>query len=66
MRAYPAATTGSPLSNGTSTDVVGRTTYRLETTATVHAAVTMSAAGALAGWAVEPSAGAAQSITVYP
>ncbi|WEK62722.1 MAG: DUF5719 family protein [Candidatus Microbacterium colombiense] len=43
-----------------------RTTYRLSTTGTVHAAITMSAAGALAAWPLEPSAGAAQSITVYP
>lgn len=40
--------------------------YLLKTSGTVHAAVTMAAGGALAGWPVQPSPGAAQSITVYP
>lgn len=46
--------------------VSARTSYLLRTTGTVHAAVTMSADGQLAGWPVQPSAGAEQSITVYP
>lgn len=43
-----------------------RTSYRLITTGTVHAAVSMVAKGAIAGWPVQPSVGAAQSIRVYP
>lgn len=40
--------------------------YLLQPEGTVHAAVTMAAGGALAGWPIQPGAGAAQSITVYP
>lgn len=51
-----------------STDVAidAQRSYLLQTDGTVHAAVTMAAGGALAGWPIQPSAGAAQSITVYP
>lgn len=47
-------------------DVSARTTYLLQTSGTVHAAITMASAGALAAWPVQPSPGAAQSIRVYP
>ncbi|MBT2485415.1 MULTISPECIES: DUF5719 family protein [unclassified Microbacterium] len=42
------------------------TTYRLRPSGTVHGAVSMTAPGALAVLAVQPGAGAEQSITVYP
>lgn len=47
-------------------DVAPRESYLLQTSGTVHAGITMAAAGALAGWPVQPSPGAAQSIRVYP
>lgn len=47
-------------------DVTAQTTYLLQTSGTVHSAVTMASAGALAAWPVQPSPGAAQSIRVYP
>lgn len=47
-------------------DVTAQTTYRLQTTGVIHAAVTMTAPGALAVLPVEPGAGAEQAITVYP
>ncbi|MEV4666887.1 DUF5719 family protein [Microbacterium sp. LWO12-1.2] len=55
-----------PADGSVDTAVTTRTNYLLRTSGTVHAAVTMSADGRLAGWPVQPSAGAAQSITVYP
>lgn len=42
------------------------TSYALAASAPVHAAVTMTAEGALAAWPLWPSAGVEQSITVYP
>jgi hypothetical protein len=47
-------------------DVESRTTYRMRTTAPVHAAVTLTAPGALAVFPVQASAGVERSITVYP
>lgn len=46
--------------------VAAQSVSLLQSTGTVHAAVTMAASGALAGWPVQPTSGAAQSITVYP
>ncbi|HWS49489.1 MAG TPA: DUF5719 family protein [Microbacterium sp.] len=40
--------------------------YTVRPSGVVHAAVTMSAAGALAAWPVWPPAGAGDSVTVYP
>jgi hypothetical protein len=62
----PATEVTVPADGSVDTAVSARTSYLLRTTGTVHAAVTMSADGQLAGWPVQPSAGAAQSITVYP
>lgn len=47
-------------------DVDPRATYRLRTDGPVHAAVTLTAPGALAVLPVQASAGVQQSITVYP
>ncbi|WP_431807919.1 DUF5719 family protein [Microbacterium paraoxydans] len=47
-------------------DVTARTTYVLRTTGPVHAAVTLTAAGALGVLPVPPSPGVEKSITVYP
>lgn len=47
-------------------DGTAGSTYRLRTTGAIHAAVTMTARGALAVLPVEPGAGAEQAITVYP
>lgn len=47
-------------------DVVSDTVYRLRTDAPVHAAVALTAPGAIAVLPVQMSAGAEQSITVYP
>lgn len=55
-----------PAGESVSVDVEAQTTYRLQPTATVHAAVTMTAPGALAVLPVRPGAGAEQAITVYP
>lgn len=55
----PAGATGG-------VDLDPRTTYRMRTTSSLHAAVTLTAAGALAVLPVQPSAGVEQSITVYP
>lgn len=46
--------------------VVADTTYILESTAPVRAAVTLTAPNALAGWPVWPAAGEQEPITVYP
>jgi len=46
--------------------VEGRTTYRMRTTAPVHAAVTLTAPGALAVLPVQASSGGEKPITVYP
>lgn len=73
-----AAVTIEPLDGGPSQEIVvpaGETlgveleagsTYRMRTSTAVHAAVTMTAAGALAVLPVQPSAGVEKSITVYP
>lgn len=50
----------------TSVDVAPRTVYRLGMTSAVHAAVTLTAPGALAVLPVQPSAGVEKSVTVYP
>lgn len=55
-----------PAGSSAAIDVDPRTVYALDPSAPVHASVTMTAAGALAGWPVWPAAGAQQSITVYP
>lgn len=55
-----------PAGSSASVDVKPRTVYSMSASASVHASVTMSAAGALAVWPVWPAAGAQQSITVYP
>lgn len=55
-----------PADGSIDTEVRARTSYLLSATGTVHAAISMSSDGQLAGWPVEPSAGAADSITVYP
>jgi len=47
-------------------DLDPRTTYRMRTTSSVHAAVTFTAPGALAVLPVQPSAGVEKPITVYP
>lgn len=53
---------------GTTTgiDVSPRTTYRMRMTEPVHAAVTLTAPGALAVLPVRASAGVEESLTVYP
>lgn len=55
-----------PAGSSVATTLNGDTVYRLSTTDAVRAAVSMSGAGALATWPVQPSAGAEKSITVYP
>lgn len=47
-------------------DVSPRSTYRMQTTAAVHAAITLTAPGALAVLPVQASAGVEKAITVYP
>lgn len=47
-------------------EVAGQTTYRMQTTAPVHAAVSLTAPGALAVLPVQPSGGGEKPITVYP
>lgn len=47
-------------------DLEAGTTYRMRTTAPVHAAVTLTAPGALAVLPVQGSPGVEKSITVYP
>lgn len=73
-----ATVTLEPLDGGPSQDVViaagatrgvdveARTTYRMRMTAPVHAAVTLTAPGALAVLPVQASGGVETSITVYP
>ncbi|MFJ6531860.1 DUF5719 family protein [Microbacterium sp. NPDC091662] len=73
-----ATVTIEPLDGGESQEVVipagetggiavaGRTTYRMQTTAPVHAAVSLSAPGALAVLPVQASSGGEKPITVYP
>ncbi len=46
--------------------VAGRTTYRMQTTAPVHAAVALTAPGAIAVMPIQTSAGGEKPITVYP
>ena len=46
--------------------VEGSTTYRMQTTAPVHAAVALTGPGAIAVLPVQPSAGGEKPITVYP
>lgn len=55
-----------PAATSVTIPLEARTAYRLTTTATVHASVSMTDVGAMASWPVQPSAGAAQSIRVYP
>lgn len=55
-----------PAGSSASVEVTDRAVYAMTSSAPVHAAVTMTAAGALATWPVWPPAGAQQSITVYP
>lgn len=55
-----------PAGSSASVPVTERTVYALSTSGPVHASVAMTATGALAVWPVWPSAGAQQSITVYP
>ncbi|WP_223625881.1 DUF5719 family protein [Microbacterium sp. EST19A] len=55
-----------PAGESVSVDLESNTTYRLSPNGTVHAAVTMTAAAALAVLPVHPGAGAEQAITVYP
>lgn len=55
-----------PAGESVSVDLESDTTYRLRPTGTVHAAVTMTAAAALAVLPVQAGAGAEQAITVYP
>lgn len=55
-----------PAGSSAAIDLDPRTVYSLKPSGPVHASVTMTAAGALAGWPVSPGAGAQQSITVYP
>lgn len=55
-----------PAGSSAAIDLDPRTVYSVAPSGPVHASVTMSAAGALAGWPVWPAAGAQQSITVYP
>lgn len=47
-------------------DLAPEATYLMRSTGDVHAAVTLTAEGALAVLPVQPSAGAEKSITVYP
>lgn len=47
-------------------EIEPRATYRMRTTAGVHAAVTLTAAGSLAVLPVQASPGVERSITVYP
>lgn len=55
-----------PAGSSTSVPVDARTVYSLKPTGPVHAAVAMTAAGALAVSPVWPGPAAQQSITVYP
>lgn len=55
-----------PAGSSAQVELEARTVYTVESSAPVHASVTMTAAGALAVWPVWPAAGAQQSITVYP
>lgn len=55
-----------PAGSSAAVDVDPRTVYRVATSVPVHATVSMIAQGALAAWPVWPTAGAQQSITVYP
>jgi hypothetical protein len=55
-----------PAGSSAALDVDPRTVYSVTTSGPVHASVTMTAAGALAGWPVWPAAGAQRSIRVYP
>ena len=55
-----------PAGSSESVEVEPQTVYRMTPSSAVHAAVAMTAAGALSVWPVWPAAGAQQSITVYP
>lgn len=55
-----------PARSSASVDIDGDTVYSVNTSGPVHAEVAMIAPGALAAWPVWPTAGAQQSITVYP
>lgn len=55
-----------PAGGSIESDLAADTTYRLGTTEPIRGAVSMSGEGALATWPLQPSAGAEESITVYP
>ncbi|MBQ3359519.1 MAG: hypothetical protein IJG47_11555 [Microbacterium sp.] len=55
-----------PAGSSVAATLNGDTVYRLSTSDAVRAAMSMSGAGALATWPLQPSAGAEKSITVYP
>ncbi|MFJ4224672.1 DUF5719 family protein [Microbacterium sp. NPDC089695] len=55
-----------PAGSSAAIDLDPRTVYSVTPSAAVHASMTMTAAGGLAGWPIWPAAGAQQSITVYP
>ena len=73
-----ATVTVEPLDDGKPQEIVipagetlgvavdARTTYRIRTTAPVHAAVTLTAQGALAVLPVQASTATEKTITVYP
>lgn len=55
-----------PAGSSVEADVDVQTVYSVTTSGPVHAEVAMVSPGALAAWPVWPTAGAQQSITVYP
>lgn len=61
-----AQTITVPAGSSASAEVKARAVYSLQPSGPVHAAVAMTAKGALAAWPVWPGAAAQQSIVVYP
>lgn len=55
-----------PAGGSAKVELVEETVYRLDASGSVRAAMTMTGDGAVAAWPLQPSASAAQSITVYP
>ncbi|MBO0979406.1 DUF5719 family protein [Microbacterium sp. SD291] len=55
-----------PAGSSIAVDVEARTTYSIETSDPIRAAVSQYAPGAMAVWPVWPAAGPEKSITVYP
>lgn len=55
-----------PAGGSAAVDLADQTVYQLSVSGSVRAAVTMTGGGAVAAWPLQPSASAAQSITVYP